>query len=209
MLRLGRVSYPAGMDSGTTLLIVVDVEATCWEGQPPPGETGEIVEIGLTVVDLAARRRVSRHRMLVRPARSQVSGFCTELTGLTQAEVAGGVSFAEACQILVEEYDARGRPWASWGDYDRRQFERQCRAAAVPYPFGRPAEAGHTNAKAVFTKAYGLRKRPGMDGALRIAGLPLEGRHHSGGDDAWNIAALVLDLAERGAWVDPRASGSR
>lgn len=58
----------------------------------------------------------------------------------------------------------------------------------------------HTNAKAVFTEAHGLRRRPGMARALEIAGLPLEGRHHRGVDDAWNIAALVLWLADRGAW---------
>jgi inhibitor of KinA sporulation pathway (predicted exonuclease) len=39
-----------------------------------------------------------------------------------------------------------------------------------------------------------------MAGALEFAGLPLEGRHHSGEDDAWNIAALVLGLAARGDW---------
>jgi inhibitor of KinA sporulation pathway (predicted exonuclease) len=39
-----------------------------------------------------------------------------------------------------------------------------------------------------------------MAEALRIAGIPLEGRHHSGADDAWNIAALVLTLVSRGAW---------
>ncbi|MFF3604380.1 exonuclease domain-containing protein [Streptomyces sp. NPDC002463] len=191
------------MEHGSALLNVVDVEATCWEGQPPPGAVSEIIEIGLTVVDLTVRRRVGRHRILVRPERSEVSGFCTELTGLTPAEVAGGVGFAEACRILADAHDARSRPWASWGDYDRKQFERQCRAAGAPYPFGRPAEQGHTNAKAVFTEAYGLRKRPGMAGALQLAGLPLEGRHHRGEDDAWNIAALVLDLAERGAWTAP------
>ncbi|MGW5781332.1 exonuclease domain-containing protein [Streptomyces sp. NPDC003863] len=194
------------MEHGSALLNVVDVEATCWEGQPPPGAVSEIIEIGLTVVDLTVRRRVGRHRILVRPERSEVSGFCTELTGLTPAEVAGGVGFAEACRILADAHDARGRPWASWGDYDRKQFERQCRAAGVPYPFGRPAEQGHTNAKAVFTEAYGLRKRPGMAGALQLAGLPLEGRHHRGEDDAWNIAALVLDLVERGAWTAPGIS---
>ncbi|MFD0069652.1 DNA polymerase III, partial [Streptomyces sp. NPDC127574] len=78
------------------------------------------------------------------------------------------------------------------------QFTRQGAAADTRYPFGhRPA-----NAKAVFAAAHGLRKRPGMAQALRIAGLPLEGRHHRGEDDAWNIAALVLRLAERGAWPD-------
>ncbi|MET9134115.1 3'-5' exonuclease [Streptomyces antibioticus] len=187
------------------LLNVIDVEATCWDGQPPPGSVHEIIEIGLTVVDVAARRRVSRHRILVRPGRSTVSPFCTELTGLTQAEVDRGVPFAEACRILAEEYEAGVRPWASWGDYDRHQFARQSEADGVAYPFGRPVERTHTNAKAVFTTAYGLRRRPGMSQALKIAGLPLEGRHHSGEDDAWNIAALVLDLAARDAWPRPPA----
>ncbi|MEV6396984.1 3'-5' exonuclease [Streptomyces sp. NPDC051907] len=178
------------------LLNVVDVEATCWEGQPPAGSVNEIIEIGLAVVDLDAGKRVARHRILVRPARSKVSAFCTELTGLTQAEVDKGVEFSEACRILAAEHRAGQRPWASWGDYDRNQFTRQCRAAGVAYPFGRR----HTNAKAAFTDAHALRRRPGMAQALKIAGLPLEGRHHSGEDDAWNIAALVLSLADRGDW---------
>ncbi|MEU6313328.1 3'-5' exonuclease [Streptomyces sp. NPDC047014] len=188
------------MQHKSTLLNVIDVEATCWDGQPPPGSVNEIIEIGLTVVDLSAGHRVSRHRILVRPARSRVSEFCTELTGLTQAEVERGVPFAEACRILVDEYGAGRRPWASWGEYDRRQFARQSQADGVAYPFGYPTERTHTNAKAVFTTAYGLRRKPGMAQALQIAGLPLEGRHHSGEDDAWNIAALILDLQTRDAW---------
>ncbi|MFD7382123.1 exonuclease domain-containing protein [Streptomyces anulatus] len=183
-------------EQGEQLLNVVDVEATCWEGQPPPGQVSEIIEIGLTVVDLRAGERLAKHRLLVRPARSTVSPFCTELTGLTQAEVDGGLSFAEACRTLAAEHRTGLLPWASWGDYDRNQFTRQCRATGAEYPFGQ----SHTNAKVAFTAAYGLRRRPGMDQALTVAGLPLEGRHHRGDDDAWNIAALVLDLAGRGAW---------
>ncbi|QKW23583.1 exonuclease domain-containing protein [Kitasatospora sp. NA04385] len=182
---------------------VVDVEATCWEGQPPPGQVSEIIEIGLTVVDLTALRRVGRHRVLVRPQRSAVSAFCTELTGLTQREVETGVSFTEACRLLAAEHAAGLRPWASWGDYDRLQFTRQCRATGAAYPFGHR----HANAKAVFTDARGLRKRPGMALALELAGLPLEGRHHSGADDAWNIAALVLSLAGTDDWPPPREAG--
>ncbi|MFE1317334.1 exonuclease domain-containing protein [Kitasatospora phosalacinea] len=182
------------------LLNVVDVEATCWDGQPPPGQVSEIIEIGLTVVDLSSLRRVGRHRVLVRPQRSTVSAFCTELTGLTQSEVATGLSFADACRLLAAEHRAGRRPWASWGDYDRLQFTRQCGATGTAYPFGRH----HTNAKAAFTEAHGLRKRPGMARALELAGLPLEGRHHSGADDAWNIAALVLALARTGNWPPPQ-----
>ncbi|MFF4243653.1 exonuclease domain-containing protein [Streptomyces sp. NPDC001822] len=180
------------------LLNVVDVEATCWSGDQPPGSVSEIIEIGLTVVDLATAERLTRHQILVRPARSTVSQFCTELTGLTQSEVDEGVSFAAACRLLAAGHHAGSRPWASWGDYDRNQFTRQCQATGTPYPFGRH----HTNAKAAFTEAYGLRKRPGMARALEIAGRRLEGRHHRGADDAWNIAALVLHLSERGVWPD-------
>jgi inhibitor of KinA sporulation pathway (predicted exonuclease) len=180
------------------LINVVDVEATCWTGDRPPGAVSEIIEIGLTVVDLAAGERLARHRILVRPDRSTVSEFCTELTGLTQREVDQGVPFAEACRLLAAGHRAGSRPWASWGDYDRHQFTLQCQTTPAPYPFGRR----HSNAKAVFAEAYGLRKRPGMAHALKLAGLPLEGRHHRGEDDAWNIAALVLHLSERGAWPD-------
>ncbi|MBQ1097561.1 exonuclease domain-containing protein [Streptomyces sp. b94] len=183
----------------------MDLEATCWQGQPPPGAVSEVIEIGLAVVDLDARERVSRHRVLVRPARSRVSAFCTELTGITQAEADRGVSLAQACATLVREHGAGLWPWASWGDYDRRQFVRQCAADGVPHPFGHPPERTHTNAKAVFADAHGLRRGPGMARALELAGLPLEGRHHRGVDDAWNIAALVLRLADLGVW--PAAGG--
>ncbi|WP_433052001.1 exonuclease domain-containing protein [Dactylosporangium sp. CS-033363] len=174
------------------LLNVIDVEATCWEGPPPPGQTNEIIEIGVCVVDLDARERVGRDRIMVRPARSTVSAFCTRLTGITAAEAAAGLGFAAACERLEREHRADSRPWASWGDYDRKQFERQC-AGIVRYPFG----SVHVNAKAAFAEAHGTRKQ-GMAGALGTAGLPLEGRHHNGADDAWNIAALVLQLVERG-----------
>lgn len=184
------------MGGNTGLLNVVDVEATCWDGETPPGAVSEIIEIGLTVVDLASSERRARHRVLVRPARSTVSEFCTELTGLTQDEVDTGVSFAEACRLLATEHEAGVRAWASWGDYDRKQFLTQCEATRTTYPFGQC----HTNAKLVFSEAYSLKRRQGMAAALRIAGLPLEGRHHRGEDDAWNIAALVLDIAARGAW---------
>jgi inhibitor of KinA sporulation pathway (predicted exonuclease) len=30
-----------------------------------------------------------------------------------------------------------------------------------------------------------------------MSGLPLEGTHHRGDDDAWNIAALLADLLAR------------
>jgi hypothetical protein len=85
-------------------ILVVDVESTCWDGQPPPDQISEIVEIGLCVVDVATLARVERRSILVRPVRSTVSAFCTQLTTLTQADVDAGMPLAEGCQLLGQDY---------------------------------------------------------------------------------------------------------
>ena len=174
-------------------VLVVDVEATCWQGPKPPDQENEIIEIGLCVVDVATLARVERRSILVKPERSSVSAFCTELTTLTQAEVDTGMPLAEACGLLRDGYAAGQRLWASYGNYDRQQFEQECAAKGVPYPFG----PGHLNVKTLFAVAQGLRREVGMARALEMAGLPLEGTHHRGGDDAWNIAALLVQVLGR------------
>lgn len=89
-------SYARPVNEMSRLLNVVDVEATCWAGRASAGAVSEIIEIGLTVVDLDRVERVAKHRIPVRPVSLRVGEFCTELTGLTQEEVDTGLSFAEA-----------------------------------------------------------------------------------------------------------------
>jgi inhibitor of KinA sporulation pathway (predicted exonuclease) len=174
-------------------ILVIDVESTCWEGTPPPGQMSEIIEIGLATVDVARLERVDRRSILVRPACSAVSAYCTQLTTLTQADVNAGIPLAEACRLLAQEYRAAERPWASYGDYDRQQFERNCVAFGIPYPFG----PTHLNVKNLAAMSYGWSREVGLSEGLRRIGLPLEGIHHRGGDDAWNIAGLVCQLLRR------------
>jgi inhibitor of KinA sporulation pathway (predicted exonuclease) len=172
------------------LILVVDVESTCWEGSTPPGQMSEIIEIGLCTVDIASLTRVDRESILVRPVRSTVSPFCTSLTTLTDADLVDAGSLADATDMLRTKYRSGDRLWASWGDYDRQQFERVCHELGVRYPFG----TSHLNAKSLYAAAHGLRREIGMAAALEHAGLPLEGTHHRGGDDAWNIAAMLCQL---------------
>lgn len=181
------------------MILVVDVEATCWKEGPPRGEESEIIEIGLCTLDVMSGERVDRESILIRPQRSRVSAFCTELTTLTQEQVDQGITFPEACAILENRFLSRMRVWASFGDYDRLQFERQCRVETVPYPFGR----GHVNVKTLLALIHALPREVGLTGALELLDLPLEGTHHRGGDDAWNIAAVLsqLLLQSRSAWA--------
>jgi inhibitor of KinA sporulation pathway (predicted exonuclease) len=182
-------------------ILVVDVESTCWDGPNPAGEESEIIEIGLCTVDVASAERLERLSLLVRPERSRVSVFCTSLTTLTQDQVDQGIAFAEACAILRTRYQSRDRLWASYGDYDRRQFERQCQAQGVAYPFG----PSHLNVKNLFAVVHALKHEVGMAEALQQLGAPLEGVHHRGGDDAWNIAFLLAHLLKQARATVPQA----
>jgi inhibitor of KinA sporulation pathway (predicted exonuclease) len=167
-------------------IIVVDVECTCWERLPPPGERNEIIEIGICRLK-STGERLEKRSLLIRPEHSTVSPFCTELTSLTQEEVERGISFAEACAILQKEYKTRQRVWASYGDFDRQQFERQCQERTIPYPFS----PSHLNVKTLYTLIRGLRHDVGMAQAMELMALPMEGRHHRGDSDAWNTAHLL------------------
>ena len=174
-------------------VVVIDVEATCWEGDPPAGQVSEIIEIGVCLVDIAACKRAGRWGTFVRPERSEVSPFCTRLTTITAEQAASGLAFADACATLRRDYRTKDRAWASYGDYDRAQFERQCRASGVAYPFG----PGHLNVKTLLALGLGLGREVGMDRALALLDIPLEGTHHRADDDAWNIGAILATLLRR------------
>src|SRR5262245_36550181 len=166
-------------------ILVIDLESTCWEGPPPAGMTSEIIEIGLCVVDVAKLERAEKRCLLVKPVKSEISPFCTQLTTLTAADLAEGLTLAEAARILKKEYRGQERLWASWGDYDRNQLQRCCQDAGVAYPFG----GRHLNVKTLFAAAHGLPKEIGLVAAYAQLGAKLEGMHHRGVDVVWEVAS--------------------
>lgn len=172
------------------LINVIDIEATCWQDKPPDGQESEIIEIGICTLEVATGNRLDRDSILVKPEHSTVSQFCTNLTTLTteHLEMAGG--FKEACKVLRKKYFSRDRVWASYGQYDLRQFQRQCQSFQVAYPFNQR----HFNVKTWFAIANNLPSEVGMAQALEILNLPLEGTHHRGIDDAGNIARILANL---------------
>ena len=174
-------------------ILVIDIESTCWQGRPLHGQQSEIIEIGICPVDVVRLERLPKRSILVRPMRSKVSEFCTKLTTLRQEDVEHAGTLADAVSILKREFRSIDRLWASWGDYDRRQFERNCKELTVPYPFGR----SHLNIKTLFAVGRGDSGEMGLDEACRVLGVPLEGTHHRGDDDAWNIAGVLCGLLAR------------
>ena len=185
-------------------ILVIDLESTCWDGPPPAGQVSEIVEIGIATVDVATLTRGEKRSILVKPVKSQVSEFCSRLTTLTADHLKDAGTLADAAKVLKKEFASQDRLWSSWGDYDRRQFERVCKEFNVGYPFG----TSHLNAKTLFAVANGLDREIGLDMAYQRLGLTMEGTHHRGGDDAWNIAAILAWLLERHDLEELLAMGS-
>lgn len=193
------------MAKNLSVINVVDVESTCWEGDPPPGQMSEIIEIGIVQINLKTLEVGKPKSIIVRPERSTVSEFCTKLTTLTQEQVNRGVELKEACRTISFDFKTYDNPWASYGDYDRVQFDRVCKSLGVKYPFG----GRHTNVKTVLGAAFGWGHEIGMSEALNAMGMKLEGTHHRAGDDVGNIAAMFASLLRTARIVKPEAVGAR
>jgi len=169
-------------------ILIVDLEATCWDGEIPEGMESDIVEIGVCLLDLNSGEITENKGIIVKPERSTISSFCTELTTITPELIQQeGITFVAACSLLKKEYLSKDRAWASFGAYDLKQFQRQCGNLGIVYPFG----PSHINVKTLFALKNKLNREVGMDGALGILSIPLEGTHHRGIDDAKNIAKIL------------------
>lgn len=172
----------------TDKIIIIDLEATCWQSAVPHGQENEIIEIGLAVLDSETGAITQNQGILIKPQRSGVSPFCTELTTITQDLLyKNGVPLEEAIERLVAEYNPDLYTWASYGQYDLNMLKKQCKSFGIPYPMG----DGHINVKVWFGEKFGLQKPTGMNGALHLLDIPLEGTHHRGIDDAKNIAKIL------------------
>jgi len=172
-------------------ILVVDIEATCWENKAPEGMKTDIIEIGTCLLDVQTGEITDNRGIMVIPERSTISDFCTGLTTITPGLIEReGVPFKGALNILPDEYLSQSRCWASFGAYDLKQFQRQCSDLGKGYPFG----PSHINVKTLFALKNKLGHELGMSGALEMLNIELEGTHHKGKDDARNIAKILWTI---------------
>jgi inhibitor of KinA sporulation pathway (predicted exonuclease) len=169
--------------------LVIDLEATTSDDGSLPPEHMETIEIGAVLTDAQTLAVVDEFQSFVRPVRHpRLLPFVTKLTGITQQMVDAAPPFPEAFTALRAKLIDHRHPlvFGSWGRYDSIQFARDCALHGVPNNM-----PPHLNLKTEFTSVQGLRKKPGMAAALKLCGLPLEGTHHRGIDDARNIARML------------------
>lgn len=177
-------------------LLVVDLEATCWEsrrsptGEPQSEQNMEIVEFGCALATRQGELLDSRS-FLVKPTQSPtLSDFCTSLTSITQPMVDEAPAFADVIPLLDQWLGAPAESfiWCSWGNYDRLHIladgaKHKCLPAFIAYP--------HLNLKRIWRRTTGQKRKNGLAHALAYHDLTFDGHHHRGVDDARNMVRLL------------------
>ncbi|MEO0601808.1 MAG: 3'-5' exonuclease [Myxococcota bacterium] len=181
-------------------LIVVDVEATCWDlaGNAALASNQrnecEIIEIGAVRYPPDDR---PPFQGIVKPRRHPtLSDFCIQLTGITQDEVDGGRSFPEVYADFLVWCGPPGGVVGSWGSFDHRQFARDCRRYELPLPPWQPLNLKRWFARIARKRGAPRRGWMSLANALAYAGLAFEGTPHRALTDATNTGRLV-DWANR------------
>lgn len=170
--------------------LVIDLEATTDEGGWPVEEM-EIIEIGASLVGADGHER-DHFQRFVRPQRRPcLTSFCRELTHISQSDIDGAAALPQVWtqfERWLAQHAPRLSGWSSWGDYDRRQLEQECRQQRLHNPL---ADVAHLNLKQAFAQARQLRRPVGLHSALQLAGLQFQGQQHRALIDARNTARLL------------------
>lgn len=176
------------------MYLVIDLEATCWPDRRHNRGQNEIIEIGAVLLEEDFRLK-DKFGMFVKPIlHPQLSEFCQQLTSIRQEQVDNAQTLSDVWSVFEEWVIKKTHRrmseqiFCSWGDYDKNQLQRDMKRHNMAYPF---TAIPHRNLKAEFAKRHRISKC-GMEKTLRILGLKLEGTHHRGIDDAWNIARILM-----------------
>lgn len=185
------------------MLLIIDVEATCWNnGDTRTKKDREIIEIGaVLLLDEQIKPKYKddyapSFTTFIQPVRyPKLTDFCTNLTSIKQSDVDGASFFSEALRSFLRQLSPYLGPkplkdmvWASWGAYDRKQMLMDCELHGVKYPFGR-----HWNIKQAYSRSRGVKKGFGLSKALRQLDIPFTGTAHRGVDDAIMISKVVRE----------------
>jgi 3'-5' exoribonuclease 1 len=173
--------------------VIVDLEATCWEKGTRPGRM-EIIEIGAVILPSASGEATSEFGEFVCPVmRPILSEFCIKLTGIQQNDIEGAGTFPDVFPRFIEWIGPEQYVLCSWGAYDLRQFQTDCRRHQLTFP---QEFKQHLNMKRLFAEQEGIKPCTMKEALWRLK-IPLTGKHHRAIDDALNIAKIARIILPR------------
>ncbi|MBS1722366.1 MAG: exonuclease domain-containing protein [Armatimonadetes bacterium] len=175
-------------------ILVYDLELTCWDGGiPPPGNVSEVIQFGWCFLDPRSGERFGRDSLYVRPAQSEISAYCTRLTGITPKILKQGQPLQTTCARLVKS-GTKQYVSAAYGD-DRSCLYTECEYANAEFPLSDESIDVATLVKLALNRY----KSVGLVEACSTFGVSWEGEQHRADWDAWNTAGLLAALLQ-GGW---------
>lgn len=175
--------------------LIVDLEATCWDGNVPEHERTqiiedmEIIEFGCVITDRNGTIYDSCS-FLVRPVLyPQLSGFCMSLTSIKQEQVDQSPTYVDVLPKIDSWLEAFNVEfWGSWGNYDKNQIQVEFERHKVAPKF---FSLKHVNLKKCWRKGKPNKQSSALRSALEYHDLGFEGTSHRGIVDALNISRLM------------------
>lgn len=182
-------------------LCVIDFEATCETINA--GYKHEIIEFPAVLVNVRSQQIIDTFHSFCRPVvNPNLSFFCMQLTGIEQEQVSKAKTFPEVLRDF-ESWMAKhmlGKMFnyaiVTDGPWDMAKFlSQQCKLSRIKFPnFGKK----WINISKTYSNFYRTKRLP-LAAMLKNSGLEFEGKPHSGLDDTYNIARIVLRMLKDGA----------
>lgn len=174
--------------------IVLDLEATCWQGNDMNREQ-EIIELAAYSVN-GYRDWIDSFQRFIKPkAHPRLSAYCMELTGIKQDQINKAKLFDRVFPDFQEWLEGHDHPqlMCTWGAKDIPIIRDECRRHDIDDRF-----LPHSiNLKAQYASIHQLSKEPGLQKALEYSSIEFEGSPHRAIDDAFNTTKLFLQYLDR------------
>lgn len=178
------------------VLLIVDVESTCWKDRLASTRTPEIIELGgTTLMNLNGKLEIlGSFTEFVKPQlHPKLSRFCKKLTSITQEDVGNATdfqtslkSFREKAKQTINGLSCRRMIFGSWSPYDRKQIRKDCKRHSLRYPFGR-----YWDIERSFSDYMKEQRLYSVTNALVALGKEYKGQVHRAVSDAENTATIV------------------
>jgi inhibitor of KinA sporulation pathway (predicted exonuclease) len=180
--------------------LLIDLELTCWEDSlrtdwADPSRPAEVIEVGLAVYRLPARRVAASFSRLVRPVRNpRMSAYCVDLLHIPQAEIDAAHDLTAVVSEIgawLADQDVPRMPTCGWASNDRRRLAENAAALGV----GDPLEGRrHIDLCEVMTALHGASDPLDRDVVRSRAHLPPNPRRHRALDDALDLTHFLALL---------------
>ena len=167
--------------------IVFDIEATCDSNRGFPMET---IEIGAVKVN-EELEIIDKFDVFIKPYKSFITKYCTNLTTITEDDMKEAVSFSIGIKKFIE-FVGEDYELLSWGYYDKKQLIKDCKVHNLDYAF----LDNHENLKEIYTDVLGVKAR-GLMKATRNLKITFEGNHHRALPDALATAKIFIELEKK------------